>query len=214
MKRRHFLHYSSLGLGAAFLSNIPLVGKAVSPEAFLDKPVDTAVKKQLADVVLNTAKSKGASYADVRIGRYLRQYITTREHNVESITNTESYGIGIRVVANGSWGFAATDKMDKESIVKATDTAVAIAKVNSKLQNEPVQLAPQKGYGEVSWKTPIEKNGFEVPVKDKVDLLLSANNVALTNGATFINNSLFLINEQKYFASTDSSYIDQDIHRI
>jgi TldD protein len=214
MKRRDFLHYSSLGLGAAFLSNIPLVGKAVSPEAFLDEPVDTAVKKQLADVVLNTAKSKGASYADVRIGRYLRQYITTREHNVESITNTESYGIGIRVIANGSWGFAATDKMDKESIVKATDTAVAIAKVNSKLQNEPVQLAPQKGYGEVSWKTPIEKNGFEVPVKDKVDLLISANNVALTNGATFINNSLFLINEQKYFASTDGSYIDQDIHRI
>jgi TldD protein len=214
LKRRDFLHYSSLGLGAAFLSNIPLIGKAVSPEAFLDKPVDTAVKKQLADVVLNTAKSKGASYVDVRIGRYLRQYITTREHNVESITNTESYGIGIRVVANGSWGFAATDKMDKESIVKATDTAVAIAKVNSKLRNEPVQLAPQKGYEEVSWKTPIEKNGFEVPVKDKVDLLISANNVALTNGATFINNSLFLINEQKYFASTDGSYIDQDIHRI
>lgn len=214
MKRRDFLHYTGLGLGAAILSNIPLPGKAVSLEVLLDNPIDTTVKKQLADVVLTTAKSKGASYADVRIGRYLRQYITTRERNVESITNTESYGIGIRVIANGSWGFAATDRMDKESIAKATDTAVAIAKVNAKLQIEPVQLAPQKGYGEVNWKTPIEKNGLEVPLKEKVDLLLAANNVALTNGASFINNSLFLINEQKYFASTDGSYIDQDIHRI
>ena len=79
------------------------------------------------------------------------------------------------MLANGSWGFAATNRMDNESILKATNTAVAIAKVNAKLLIEPVRLAPQKGYGEVSWKTPMEKNAFEVPVKDKVNLLLNAN---------------------------------------
>lgn len=214
MKRRNFLHYTGLGISAAMLSNIPFVGKAIPPEAILDNPADAALKKRLADVVLNTAKSKGASYADVRIGRYLRQFITTREHNVQNIANTESYGIGIRVIANGSWGFAATDRMDPEGIAKATSSAVAIAKVNAKLLSEPLQLAPQKGYGEVSWKTPIEKNGFEVPVKEKVDLLISANEAALAAGASFINSSLFLINEQKYFASSDGSYIDQDVHRI
>lgn len=214
MKRRDFLHHSGLGIGAALLSGMPFMGSAVSPEVFLDNPFDTALKKQLADIVLNTARSKGAYYADVRIGRYLRQYITTREHNVDGITNTESYGIGIRVIANGSWGFAATNKMDTDSIVKVTGTAVAIAKANAKLLSEPVQLAPQKGYGEVSWKTPIEKNAFEVPVKEKVDLLIAANETALAGGASFINNSLFLVNEQKYFASTEGSYIDQDIHRI
>ncbi len=213
MKRRDFLHYAGMGLGGAFISNIPVFGNIISPEQFL-KPADTTFKKQLADKVLTAAKSKGATYADVRIGRYMRQYLVTREHKVESITNTESYGIGIRVLANGCWGFAATDKMDNDSIMKATTTAVDIAKVNAKLLSEPVQLAPQKGYGDVSWKTPLEKNGFEIPVKDKVDLLLSANNIALQNGASFISNSLFLINEQKYFASTEGSYIDQDIHRI
>jgi TldD protein len=213
MKRRDFLHYAGLGLGAAFTSNIPVFGNIVSPEQFLQRP-DTAVQKSIADLVLNEAKSKGATYADVRIGRYLRQFVVTRERRVESMTNAESYGIGIRVLANGSWGFAATDKMDNVSILKATANAVSIAKVNAKLLSEPVRLAPQKGYGEVSWKTPMEKNAFEIPVKDKVDLLLAANNVALENGASFINNSLFLVNEQKYFASTDGSYIDQDIHRI
>lgn len=213
MKRRDFLHYTGISLGATFAANIPVFGNVNSPTQFLEQ-ADTQLKKQIADMVLNTAKLKGASYADVRIGRYMRQYIITREKNVESITNSESYGIGIRVLANGSWGFAATDKMDNGSILKATATAVNMAKVNAKLLAEPVQLAPQKGYGEVSWKTPIEKNAFETPVKDKVDLLLSANGVALANGASFINNALYLINEQKYFASTEGSYIDQDIHRI
>ncbi len=122
--------------------------------------------------------------------------------------------MGIRVIANGCWGFAATDKLDNDSIAKAAALAIAIAKENSRLLTEPIQLAPQKGYGEVSWKTPIEKNAFEVPVKEKADLLLSVNAAALKAGASFINNSLFLVNEQKYFASTDGSYIDQDIHRI
>ena len=212
MKRRDFLHYAGIGFGATIFPAIP--GNHVLPEAFLNNPFDTKLKKELADIVLNTAKSKGASYADVRIGRYLRQYINTREHAVENIANTESYGIGIRVIANGSWGFAATNSMDKNSIIKATESAIAIAKVNARLLSEPVQLAPQKGYGEVSWKTPIEKNGFEIPIKEKVDLLMAVNDAALSAGASFISNSLFLINEQKYFASSEGSYIDQDIHRI
>lgn len=214
MKRRDFVNYAGIGLGTAVFSGIPMIGIAVLPEAFLINPLDTTLKKQLADIVLNTAKSKGATYADVRIGRYLRQYINTREHNIENIANTESYGIGIRVIANGSWGFAATNNMDNDSIVKATSLAVAVAKANAKILSEPVQLAPQKGYGEVVWKTPIEKNAFEVPVREKVDLLIAANEMALSNGAGFVTNSLFIVNEQKYFASTDGSYIDQDIHRI
>jgi TldD protein len=213
MKRRDFLQYTSLGLGGALASNIPVFGNIIATERFLE-PVDTRLKKQIADMVLTAAKSKGASYTDVRIGRYMRQYIITREKNVESITNSESYGIGIRVLANGSWGFAATDKMDNESILKAATIAVDMAKVNAKLLSDPVKLAPQKGYGEVSWKTPIEKNAFEIPVKDKVDLLLAANGIAMANGASYINNALYVINEQKYFASTEGSYIDQDVHRI
>jgi len=133
---------------------------------------------------------------------------------VENIVDTESYGMGIRVIVNGCWGFAATDKLDKDGIAKAATMAAAIAKENARIQTEPVQLVPQKGYGEVSWKTPIEKNGFDVPIKDKTDLLLSVNDAAFKNGINYMQSVIFLVNEQKYFASTDGSYIDQDIHRI
>ncbi len=213
MKRRDFIYLGGLGAAAAMLPPIMVSGYPVHPEAALT-PVDVALKKQLSDVALNAARSKGATYTDVRLGRYLNQFVVTREDKVQNIVNTESYGMGIRVIANGSWGFAATDKLDKDNIAKTAQMAVAIAKENARLLTEPVQLAPQKGYGEVSWKAPIEKNAFEVPIKEKVDLLLSVNDAAMKNGANYMNSILFLVNEQKYFASTDGSYIDQDIHRI
>ncbi|MDJ1495992.1 TldD/PmbA family protein [Cytophagaceae bacterium DM2B3-1] len=213
MKRRNFIQAAGLGLGGLMMP-IPMFGESVDPSVFLNSGMEVSQKKQLADVALQAAKSSGASYADVRIGRYLNQYLFTREDKVQNIVNTESFGAGIRVLVNGTWGFSATSEVTTEGIAKATKQAVAIAKANSRLQKDPVQLAPQKGYGEVTWKTPIQKNAFEVPVSEKVDLLLAANAAAMKNGANFVNSAMFLINEQKYFASTDGSYIDQDIHRI
>ncbi|MBL7856890.1 MAG: TldD/PmbA family protein [Cyclobacteriaceae bacterium] len=213
MKRRDFVQLAGLGIGG-MLMPFPTLGNAVPVEALLDVPLDNAQKKQLADVALNAARSKGATYADIRIGRYLNQFISTRENKVQNIVNSESFGTGIRVIANGTWGFAATNDVTAEGIKKATERAVAIAKANSKFQKEPVKLAKVQGYGEVSWKTPLLKNAFEVPVSEKVSLLLAANAAAMENGASFVNSNLFQINEQKYFASTEGSYIDQDVHRI
>lgn len=213
MKRRDFIYLTGMGTAATLLPGIQVFGNPISRERALER-IDPALKKQMADVALNAARSKGATYTDVRIGRYLNQFVVTREDKVENIVNTESYGMGIRVIANGAWGFAATDKLDKDSIARAAELAVATAKENSRLLSEPVRLAPQKGYGEVSWKAPIEKNSFEVPIKEKVDLLMNVNSEALKAGADYVSSILFLVNEQKYFASTDGSYIDQDVHRI
>ncbi|MEB0302948.1 TldD/PmbA family protein, partial [Mucilaginibacter sp. 5C4] len=213
MRRRDFIFLTGVGAGAMMLPSLNGFGKNIDVQQALEG-VDVRIKKELADVGLNTAKSAGASYADVRIGRYLNQFVITRENLVTNVANTESYGIGIRVIANGCWGFAATNEVTKEGIAKAAKRAVAVAKANAKLGSAPVQLAPQKGYGEVSWKTPIEKNAFEVPIKEKVDLLLGANAIAMGGGANFVNSTIFAVNEQKYFASTDGSYIDQDIHRL
>jgi len=213
VKRRDFVQLTGLGLGSLMLP-FPMMGNPVPHEALLEVPLTVAQKKQLADAALNTAKSLGATYADVRIGRYLNQAVSTREKRVQGIQSSESFGVGIRVITNGTWGFASTNVVTADGIKKATTQAVAIAKANSKFQKEPVKLAAVQGYGEVSWNTPIKKNPFEVPVSEKVDLLLAANSEAMKNGANFANSNLFQINEQKYFASTDGSYIDQDIHRI
>ncbi|MCX2678984.1 TldD/PmbA family protein [Galbibacter sp. EGI 63066] len=213
MKRRDFVQMAGMGAGAMMLP-VSMFGNNISAEALLEPGLDPAAKKVLADVALNTARSLGATYADARIGRYLNQYVFTREDKVQNVVNTESFGIGIRVIANGTWGFASTNDVTQDGIKKTTERAVAIAKANSKFQKEPVKLAPTQSHGEVSWKTPIKKDFKDVPISDKVDLLLSANAAAMENGANFVNSALFMVNEQKYFASTDGSYIDQDVHRI
>lgn len=203
------------GMGAGMLASpIPIFGKRILPEQLLNPGLDVAQKKALADVALNTAKSLGATYADARIGRYLNQFVFTRENKVQNTVNTESFGIGIRVIANGTWGFASTNEVSADGIKKAAELAVAVAKANSKIQTEKINLAPVNGHGEISWKTPIEKSAMEVPISEKVDLLLEANARAMENGADYINSIIFSVNEQKYFASTEGSYIDQDIHRI
>ena len=213
LKRRQFVQLAGFGVSGMLLS-YPIMGNTIPVEALLEPPLDVGQKKSLADVALNVAKSMNASYADIRIGRYLNQFITTRENKVQNIVNSESFGAGIRVIVNGTWGFAATNIVNVDGIKKATQQAVAIAKANSKFQKEPVKLASAKSYGEVTWKTPIQKNAFEVPVSEKTDLLLKANAAAQENGATFAASNLFQVNEQKYFASSEGSYIDQDIHRI
>ena len=211
MQRRDFLALTGLTAGGLLVPSF--LGRAIAAEQLLTT-LDPALKKRLADEALNAARAAGASYCDVRIGRYLNQFVITREDKVQNVVNTESTGAGIRVIANGAWGFAATNDLSPAGIVKAAQKAAAIAKANAKVQTAPVQLAKAPAYGEVSWRTPIRKNAMEVPIKDKAELLLGVNAAAMAAGADFVNSMLFLVNEQKYFASTDGSYIDQDVHRI
>ena len=210
MDRRDFLRLSGLAAGTLAL---PAWARPVSPER-LSIVLPRNEKKALADAGLQAATSRGATYADVRIGRYLNQFIITREDKVQNIRNTESYGVGIRVIADGTWGFAATNDVSNDGIARAAQQAVAIARANARIQTEPVALAPVESYGEVTWNTPIEKNAFDVPISEKVDLLMAVNAEAMANGARFANSSLFQVNEQKYFASTEGTYVDQNIHRL
>ena len=210
MERRSFLKIGAAAGGAML---VPVFGNAIAADELL-KPQEVRFKKALADAALNAATQAGASYCDVRIGRYLNQFITTRELNVENIVNTESSGVGVRVIANGAYGFAATNDMSPDGVAGAARLAVSIAKANAKLGGEPVRLAPVQGVGEVAWATPYKKDWRMVPIKEKAELLIAANKAGMDAGANFMQSMLFQVNQQKYFASTDGSYIDQDIHRL
>ena len=107
MDRRDFLALSSLFAGATLTPSF--FGKAIAADQLQDA-IDIAVKKRLADTALAAATTAGASYCDVRVGRYLRQFVITRDRNVENIVNTESSGTGVRVIADGSWGFAVEER--------------------------------------------------------------------------------------------------------
>jgi len=170
--------------------------------------------KGLADAALATAKQAGASYADIRINRYRNQFLFTRDRQVQNIVNTEDFGFGVRVMVDGTWGFASSSAVTKDDIAAIAKQAVGIAKANRAVNTDPVKLAPVDAYADVEWNTPVKKDPFEMPLQPKIDLLLQINDEALkVTGASFVSAFMLFVNEKKFFASTDGSYITQSLVR-
>jgi TldD protein len=200
--RRQFVQ-SMIALGAA---------SSVRPSALLASQNSTELR-DLADAALASARKVGASYADIRINRYRVQFIFTRDRRVQNIVNTEDYGFGVRVVVDGTWGFASSNVVTKDEIARVTAQAAGIAKANLKINDEPVRLAPVEAYN-TEWNTPVQKNPFEMPLQPKLDLLLQVHEEALkVPGASFVSASMQFVNEHKYFASTEGSHIEQSLIR-
>lgn len=169
--------------------------------------------REMVHRALDRAKSSGASYADVRFARFNRESIATRERRVTNISSSESYGVGVRVLVDGTWGFAASRDASPESIDATVARAIAIAKANRQAQREPVTLAPVKGYKD-TWQTPVTKDPFRVPLENKIDLLFGINEAALAvKGTAFCNSSLAFVKEEKIFGSTEGAEIEQILIR-
>jgi TldD protein len=172
--------------------------------------------KELADVALDSAKSKGASYADIRFVRIMRKFVNTREDHVTGVTDAETYGFGVRALVDGTWGFAASPKIDKENVARIAAEAVAIARANRSIQAKPIELVPEPAYVDV-WQTPIVKDPFKVPIEAQVDLLLRINRAAMKpqpGFRFFCSSQIFSMKEEKVFASTEGTYTDQTLVRV
>ncbi len=216
MDRRDFLYKAALGTGTFLLPNGLLKGNPVHQEYILQhEGTDPVVKKRLADFVLQLAESKGASYADVRFGQTFTEQITASGRLISNVSHTESAGVGIRVVVEGCTGFVSKGNVSsEEELGGMVERAVEIARINKKLKIKPTRLAPQEALGAVNWKTPVIKDVFTIPVSEKKDLLLHVNDAAISNGAGYIESMLYAQKQHKYFASSDGSYIEQEIHRF
>jgi len=213
MKRRDFLKTSVVAGGGALLYGCGGFGPALRPAA---GPAGTpdAELRALADVALEAARGAGATYADIRINDYQRQFVASREKRITQVADAEDRGFGVRVIANGTWGFAASSRIDREEIARVAKQAVVVAKGNAVLQKEPVQLAPIGGPYQAVWTTPIRRDPFTVPLAEKTGKLLQINAEALAlEGVNFCSSSFAFVREHKFFASTDGSYIEQTLHR-
>src|SRR6187455_3819433 len=102
-------------------------------DAFQSGATDDAKRAEAADAALARASALGASYADIRINRYRRESIATRERQVQNVSRSTSYGLGLRVLVNGAWGFAATNRVEPGAAREAAEQAVAIARANARL---------------------------------------------------------------------------------
>ena len=205
--RRDFIKTAGIALGAVTLPSWVYDAQA-STTHFMD-----VNKSALADAALATAKKLGASYADIRINRYRLEAIQTRERQVLNVASGQNFGFGVRVLVNGTWGFAGSPLVTADEVQRVTREAVDIAKANATFQRKKIDMVPAAKVIE-SWRSGFEKDPFDVPVEEKTQMLLKINEAALgVKGVSFVNSSMAWVNEQKYLATSDGSRIEQYLIR-
>ncbi|MBA4159523.1 MAG: TldD/PmbA family protein [Gemmatimonadetes bacterium] len=211
MDRRDFLRHSALVAAGLSIGCAPRA--RVSPGAELARAADAPVR-DLAMRALDAARTAGAQYADVRVNRNRSRSVATRERRVTGIDDDETLGFGVRVLVDGTWGFAASRVLTLPEVERVARQAVAQARANRVAQRRPVELAPVESYPDATWRSPIEIDPFDVPIEDKVALLLQANEAALTvAGARFVTSSMAFVKEEKTFASTEGTFTTQTVFR-
>jgi TldD protein len=177
-------------------------------------PPDDTVRA-LMMTAINTAKSAGASYSDVRIGRYRNSIVFTREQQIVNTADIDNIGAGVRALVDGTWGFGASKTLTTDGVAAAAREAVAIAKANRIARDQPVQLTPVQSYPNATWTSSFKIDPFTIPIEQRADLLLKANAEALkVKGVRFVNSGLLFVKEDRNFASTEGSVISQTIVRV
>lgn len=174
-------------------------------------PYETA----LALLALDEATAAGAGYADVRISRHWFESVSTRERQITGVEFTDSYGVGVRALVGGSWGFAGTRELTEEAVSRAAREATAVAAANDRIAPQETVLAPVEPYPDGRWVTPHEIDPFRVPVEEKADLLFRANEEALRiDGVRFVSSSVRSVKERRLLATTVGSVIQQTFIRV
>src|SRR5574342_963714 len=127
----------------------------------------------MAARALNSAQWRGASYADIRIIRRTTQHVAVKNGIVEALEQDESFGFGIRVIANGAWGFASSSRLESEEVTRVVNQAVAIAKASAMTKLRDVNIGPRLPVTG-SYQTPVKLDPFMVSMNDKIKHLLQA----------------------------------------
>jgi TldD protein len=180
----------------------------------LSAPSADTLVLELANEALNVARSSGASYADVRVGRYRRQSIQTRERQVASVTDDESYGLGIRTLVDGCWGFSATNVMTRTGVQNAAREAIMLSRAARTVQRRPVELVPATP-ATGTWITPVQRDPIDVPLEDKIALLLGANEAALrVKNVRFVSSGFQILREVKTLVTSEGTNVTQTFIRV
>ncbi len=162
-----------------------------------------------ANWALETAEIRGASYADVRVMDTYHRDLSTKNGQVGTLAESESLGIGVRVIAEGAWGFASTDRLTREGVETCAAEAVAIAKASALTKRQDVVMAPEQAYTD-TWQNPYATDPFRIPLERQLDLLLAADaEMRKVSGVTLTETSMQFRRTDELFASSIGSVIRQ-----
>jgi TldD protein len=211
LSRRTFLKTSGAAVAGAAL----LPACATTPESPTTHPTADANERDLILYALDKVMAAGADYADVHITRNWSQGVGVREEKLVEASRNESYGIGVRALVGGSWGFSATRNMERDEIAQIAREAADIAKANDSVVPGRVELAPVEAYPHAYWETPHDVDSETIPIEEKAELLFAANRAALgVKGVRFVFARIQSVKEERLTATSDGSLIHQRLVRV
>ncbi|NVB41305.1 TldD/PmbA family protein [Pseudenhygromyxa sp. WMMC2535] len=228
--RRSFLRSAGAAAGAGTLwtprrahadppgSRAPApVKPPASADASLLSSSPLLADEALAARAVDAAKAAGASYADARLVLWRRERVAVRDDHVEDVRRSSEYGLGLRVLADGAWGFAASHRLDPskpKQIDALAQKAVAAAKLDASLRQRPVELASVAAIVG-SWVAPHRVDPFSISPGDKADLLIAACKGALAvAGVDHASAFVDIQREEKLLLSSEGARIHQLLFRI
>jgi TldD protein len=166
--------------------------------------------RDIAERALNAAQLYGASYADVRIIEQQAQSVLVKNGHVAALSRNQSQGLGVRVIANGAWGFASSSRVTLDEAVIVARQAAQIARASSQVQSPRVSLGPPEVHV-AHYQTPVQTDPFAIPLQDKIALLLAADEtMRRVKGLAITEGNMEFLKESKVFASSEGSYITQE----
>ena len=161
---------------------------------------------------LDFAQLRGAQYADVRVVDNRTQSFAVRDGVVEGLNDAETIGVGVRVLANGAWGFASSRDLTAEEVDRVAGLAVQLAQAAARVPGQDIDLGPPVASRGV-YSTPIQIDPFSLPLEEKLNLLFAADaEMAKVPGLRVRRGNLTFIREHKWFANTEGALTEQTIY--
>jgi TldD protein len=171
--------------------------------------------RALADAALSAAKAAGAQHADLRVHRLVTQSIRLRDGRVEAITNATDLGFAVRVIVDGTWGFASHAALSTDVAAEVARRAVTVATTLRELNRERVELADEPRHDNTQWVSAYDLDPFAVPTTDKVALLQDySERLSGADGVDHVAASVLQVKEQSFYADTAGSTITQQRVRL
>jgi len=171
--------------------------------------------RQLADAALSRAGELGAEHADLRVERVRSQNVGLRDGRVESSRDGEEVGLAVRLVHEGTWGFAAGMEMTVDEAVRLTEQAVDVARVSAAVNSDRVEFADEPVYADATYVSSYDIDPFGVPEPEKLALLTDfCERLMAADGVDHVNASLYAVKENKFYADLAGTTTTQQRVRI
>ena len=168
--------------------------------------------KELADAALDQARALGAQHADFRVERIRGQRIALSDGRLQSLSDGDDSGLAVRVVVDGTWGFASAVDLTADAARTAARQAVEVARVAAAMNTERIELAPEPAHGDVTWVSAYEIDPFTVSPREKVDLLADWSARLLAHEAvSHVDAGLYQVKENKFYTDGGTTATQQRI---